>query len=457
LRVSVVVPTRNRKEKLLRSLDALTRQSILPQEFEVIVVDDGSTDGTGDAVAAVDFPFALSYYRQDAAGPGAARNLAIAKAAGEFVLFIGDDILADTRLLEEHLLAHAAKPAPGVAVLGHIDWPDTMPRNAVMEYVCGDAALQFGYSLIPTMSWLDHPFFYTSNISVKRQFLLDAADAGIRFDSDFRRAAFEDSEFAARLMPRGLEIRYAERARAFHDHPMDLDSFAARELAVGEMAVVFYRKHPANRALQVRWLAGLNRPVDELRAEPDFLRRLEAFDAQSDTLLRALAGSLEELLAIAPRLGGEARSTMAADQLRPALANVLRVIFDVQRTRGKVREWFSTVDDPAKIRAAETLSSVRRKIELLDRDAHQAGLLAPLDAQASWLRDRIDALDGGAFTREHARSRRLLSAMLRRFGTNPAVLPRLRAADRFLHERLQDHPGSLGLYRRARRRLRALF
>ena len=57
------------------------------------------------------FRFALRYVRQEAGGPGAARNLGIEHAAGELVLFIGDDIFADERLLEEHLLAHAADPS----------------------------------------------------------------------------------------------------------------------------------------------------------------------------------------------------------------------------------------------------------------------------------------------------------------------------------------------------------
>jgi len=462
LRVSVVVPTHNRKQKLLSCLEALAGQSILPQEFEVIVVDDGSTDGTGEAVAALGAPFALSYHRQEGAGPGAARNLGIEKAAGELILFIGDDVLCDERLLEEHLLAHAGSPEPGVAILGHIDWPEAMPRNAVMEYVCGDAALQFAYGLIPTLPVLDHRFFYTSNISLKRRFLVDAAEAGIRFDPDFRHAAFEDSELAFRLIPRGLDIRYAKGARALHDHPMDLDGFTARERRAGEMAVVFYRKHPGqDEQLLVRWMAGLNRPVEAMLAQPDLLRHLDEFDAQTDALLRALAGSLEQLTAISPPPGGNAPSELAADRLRAALSRVLRVIFDVERTRGKVREWFSTVDDAAKIRAAQTLATVRRKIEFLSLDAGQIGLLAPLDVQAAaGLRGRIDGLDGKMPGQAGERSgRRRVAAALRGVVTAPGLLPRILRADRFIQARLQasGRPHWSDYYRRLRGRIRLLL
>ncbi len=294
------MPTHNRKEKLLACLEALARQSILPQEFEVVVVDDGSTDGTREALETRRFPFALRYFRQDGAGPGAARNLGIEQAAGELVLFIGDDIVADERLLEEHLLAHAATPEPGVAILGHIDWPrDDAARTRSWSTSAATRRCSSRTRSFRRLPSLDHRFFYTSNISLKRQFLVDAAGAGVRFDPCFRHAAFEDSEFAFRLMPRGLQIRYAESARATHDHWMDLDSFARREFGAGEMAVVFYRKHPGqDDQLQVRWIADLVEPATALLAQPDLLRHLEAFDVQTDALLRALAGSLEELLAI---------------------------------------------------------------------------------------------------------------------------------------------------------------
>jgi GT2 family glycosyltransferase/glycosyltransferase involved in cell wall biosynthesis len=463
LRVSVVVPTHNRKQKLQACLAALARQSILPQEFEVIVVDDGSTDGTGEAVAAGNTPFALSYYRQDGAGPGAARNLGIEKAAGELILFVGDDVVADERLLEEHLLAHAGSSGPGVAILGHIDWPGAMPRNAVMEYVCGDAALQFAYSLIPALPALDHRFFYTSNISLKRRFLVDAADAGIRFDPDFRHAAFEDSEFAFRLIPRGLEIRYAERARALHDHPMDLESFAARELRAGQMAVVFYRKHPGQDGqLQVGWLARLNGPVETLLKQPDFLQHMHVFDDQTNTLLRALASSLEELLAMGPLPGGHGPAALPADRVRPALHNVLRVIFDVERTRGKVQEWFSNVDDPAKIRAAQSLAGVLRKIEFLNLNCDRLGLpqtIAPLDRRfVDALRERIGDVEGpvSAGRTWQPSSPGFVSRVLRRVAANRTLFAWLLTADRLVQARLQasGRQDWWDAYRRVRARIR---
>jgi GT2 family glycosyltransferase/glycosyltransferase involved in cell wall biosynthesis len=464
LRVSVVIPTRNRKEKLLSCLEALSRQSVLYVEFEAIVVDDGSTDGTREALEERSFPFALRYFRQDSAGPAAARNMGVDEAAGELVLFIGDDIIADERLLEAHLLAHAVHPDRESAVLGHIDWPASTTPNAVMECVAGDAKLQFVYGDIPKLPALDHRFFYTSNISLKRQFLVDAANAGIRFDPSFRRAAFEDSEFAFRLMPRGLRIHYAADARAVHDHWMNLDTFSSREFGAGEMAVVFYRKHPGlDDHLQVQWIADLVGPAAALLERPDLLQHLEAFDMQTDTLLRALAGSLEELIALERAPGRPATVDLSADRLRQASSNVLRVIFDVERTRGKVQEWYSGAAYTRKVSAAKTLATVLRKIAFLEGEHPMSvhGVGASIDRRVvAGLAGRLAEIPGLPESPRGQRSvPRRMRQNVRRLIAKPAVMSRLVSADRYIEATLQSasRPSWVATYRRVRSRIRRTF
>jgi GT2 family glycosyltransferase len=460
LRVSVIVPTRNRRDKLAACLDALARQSILPQEFEVVVVDDGSTDGTAEWLEQRTSPFRLRCVRQQGQGPAAARNLGVERAEGELVLFIGDDIYAGDRLLEEHLLAHASNPSPGTAVLGHIDWPDGMTPNAVMDYACGDAMRQFAYSYIPTAPALDHRFFYTSNISLKRQFLADAAAAGIRFDSAFYHAAFEDSELAYRLIPRGLHIQYGPAARVSHDHWMDLDSFMERERRAGAMAVVFYRKHPGfDEHLQVRWIADLVEPAAALTTQPELLSRLEAFDRETDTLLRSLATSLEGLMAIGRPRDAAPASSVPIDKVRAALHQVFTVIFDVQRTRGKLTEWFSNVDDPDAARPARILGSVLIKVEFLTNSPESLPLASPLDVQAvADLRSRLAQIPGMLPPAEAAPAS-AIRAGARRLLANPALLTRLVRVDRFLESRVAAAMGAdwADRYRAVRRRLRALL
>ncbi len=464
LRVSVVIPTHNRKDKLLACLDGLAHQSVLAKEFEVIVVDDGSTDGTANALDPARYPYALTCLRQENAGPGTARNAGLRKALGELVLYLGDDIYADQHLLEAHLLAHAVHAAPGDAVLGYLDWPATFTPNAVMQYVCGESMRQFAYARIPYMAELDHRFFYTSNVSLKRQFLVDAADDGIEFDPAFRRAAFEDSELAYRLRPRGLRIHYAVNAVAVHDHWMDLESFAQREFGAGEMAVVFYRKHPGEDVhLQVRQVTELVAPAAVLCDQPDLLRRLEAFDAQTDVLLRSLAGSLEALsdLGAPPALG--TTDAVSADRLRVTLHTVLGVIFDVERIRGKLQEWYRGVNDPSALKAAQTLGAVVRKMEFLNSDAGRTGpvqsAVGPLGGSVvTDLGGRLATIPG-LHVPPTASTKRRWKARVRRFVVRPGIITRLLAADRYVETRLQASGQATLLigYRRLKGRARRLL
>jgi GT2 family glycosyltransferase/glycosyltransferase involved in cell wall biosynthesis len=468
VRVSVVIPTFNRREKLLRCLSALERQSVLPQEFEVIVIDDGSTEGTAEAVRARAFPFSLKLIRQVNQGPAAARNAGVAMAEGEIVLFMGDDIVADEHLLEAHLLAHAARPDPADAVLGHVEWPRETPPNAVMEYVSGVGSRQFAYEYIPHLPALDFRFFYTSNVSVKRQFLLDAAEVGVRFDPSFRYAAYEDSEFAYRLARLGLRIAYAKEARAYHDHWMDLEGFGAREFTVGRMAVVLYRKHPMLDALVgVRWIEDHTDLVHRFIAHPDLLEKLRNLDGRTDACLLSLARELEGRLAVDPT-GGPGDS-LTHQQLRALLHRVLDTVFDVQRTRGKVEEWYVGVADRQITDAARTVVGVMRKLERLHANGRELGRATPtveaMPAELAMnLREHVQVLEAEIgrplFRRPSMTTRALarIAAIVRLALLQRTVFTQLRAVDAYLVEWLPRHSGDgLAHYLRARNRLRRLL
>jgi GT2 family glycosyltransferase/glycosyltransferase involved in cell wall biosynthesis len=472
-RISVIVPTHNRRELLLECLDALARQSVLPSEFEVIVIDDGSTDGTEAAVRGRRFSYPLEYHRQTNQGPAAARNLGITKARGEIVLLIGDDIIPDERLLEHHLLAHVEHPDRGAAVLGHIAWAPWLAVTPVMDYVGGEGALQFSYRYIPNLSALDYRFFYTSNVSLKRRFLLDAFEAGLRFDSCFRYAALEDSEFAYRLEGRGLTLHYCKDALAFHDHWMDLETFARREYNVGRMAVVYHRKHPRlDDLLHVRWIGDWVESVETLLAQPALLERVKAVDAQTDQFLVALERSLEELSALETSLGAAGGGQSPSQQkLRTALHTVLAVIFDAQRTRGKVEEWYAGVDDRAKVEAAKSLLGCLRKLDFLSanrRDLRRMGTsIAWLDPQAgvlrAYARELTRQVGGPASTRRlgggaSTRGSRLTSAE-RMAGFRGRAWRAMRAADLRLQRALREQarPGWFRAYLRVRSKLKELL
>ncbi|HET9905373.1 MAG TPA: glycosyltransferase family 2 protein [Anaerolineales bacterium] len=97
--VSVIIPTYNRKDSLLRTLDSLKRQSFPAERMEVIVVDDGSSDDT-PTISSQKFPFTFRYLRQKNQGATAARNYGAQTSQSEILIFIDDDVIPSAQTLE---------------------------------------------------------------------------------------------------------------------------------------------------------------------------------------------------------------------------------------------------------------------------------------------------------------------------------------------------------------------
>jgi GT2 family glycosyltransferase len=232
---SIVIPTYNRLDMLLRVLDALQSQQDAP-EFETVVINDGSKDDTERVVSQ---RTGITFRTQANGGPGRARNHGVTLARGRFVIFIGDDTVPEPRFLAEHARVHReSNDDPLVACLGYTGWPHGERVTAFMDYI-NDYGLQFGYKLIEDGKVVPYNFFYTSNISIDRQLLVDHP-----FDTTFPSAAWEDIELAYRLDHLGLRIHYNARAVTRHHHPMTIDSFARRQYTVGKSGAIFYQKHP---------------------------------------------------------------------------------------------------------------------------------------------------------------------------------------------------------------------
>ncbi|HSJ74689.1 MAG TPA: glycosyltransferase, partial [Gemmatimonadales bacterium] len=236
--VSVVIPTYNRLEVLAEVLQGLEFQHEAPP-FEVIVVDDGSTDGTSQWLRNRSFRLQLRVLSQENRGPAAARNTGVIVAQGKWVAFLGDDTVPGSGWLAAHREAHRRHgDSPQVAVIGYTGWHRRMRLNPFLRYI-NEHGLQFGYALIRDPEDVPFNFFYTSNLSLHRDLLLAEP-----FDLRFPYPAWEDIEVSYRLKKRGLRLCYEKAATVAHDHPTDLARFASRQEKAGYCAVVFYRLHP---------------------------------------------------------------------------------------------------------------------------------------------------------------------------------------------------------------------
>jgi glycosyltransferase involved in cell wall biosynthesis len=236
---SVIIPTYNRKGVLTQCLEALARQSVAPETFEVIVVDDGSTDGTEQLCRNFRAAFPFQYLRQLNAGAGAARRRGVRHARGEYLVLINDDTISAPDLLAEHRKAHQGCANDRQAVLGDFRLPPAAQDRALTRFLIASPFFFPQATLRPGTYW-EYTYVVTCNLSVKREAVLAVGS----FDPHFRVA--EDSDLGLRLSRRGFCVRYVPEAQAIHQHlPFTVHDLIRRAGIYGETQLSFLRKHPA--------------------------------------------------------------------------------------------------------------------------------------------------------------------------------------------------------------------
>jgi GT2 family glycosyltransferase len=238
--VSVIIPTFNRWTILEETLKALTRQTW--QDIEVIVVDDGSNDGTWERLKqwqkAHQEKLDLKVFHQQNLKPGQARNHGLRYATGDIVIFIGDDTIPDADFIESHIAKHN-EIGMVCAVLGFTDWHrERMLVTPFLEFVNTDGA-QFGYGHFQNGGDVPFTCFYTSNISIPREVLREEP-----FHPAFNFVNWEDVELGYRLSLQGLRIIYNREAKSRHLHPMNMANFVRRQKQIGEKMRVILDLHP---------------------------------------------------------------------------------------------------------------------------------------------------------------------------------------------------------------------
>jgi glycosyltransferase involved in cell wall biosynthesis len=244
--ISVVLSTYRRADTLRRTLQHLIEQDLPPAQFEVLVVDDGSPDHTGQVVADVQgqAPFTLRYLRHDNQGPGYTQNRGIEQARAPVVLLMADDIFLTPAALRAHLEQHQARPELPVAVLGKVVQSPELTQTVFLNKWD-----PFRFNELEDLTELPPYRFFAMNISAKRAFLLQH---GLYLEHRGRGgpSCMEDLELGIRLHQHGLRLFYAKAALASHYHVVTLDQaitrWHERGLNYGE-----FRKHAPMPALTV--------------------------------------------------------------------------------------------------------------------------------------------------------------------------------------------------------------
>jgi GT2 family glycosyltransferase len=283
--LSLVIATYNRAELLPRTLPALAAQRVPAGiAYEVLFVDDGSTDATRQSIEeAARGSSVFRYLRLDHTGsPARPRNVGVREAAGDVVVLLDDDVVPDADLVAAHAAFHRAHPAECAAALGELYLSDDVHADAMSLFHA------FPYHEAARAHLLSYLYFWTCNVSVKTPFLRRHG----AFDEDAALHPLEDMECGYRLARAGLELRFLPGARGCHLHKLTPDGVARKGRRTGQAQSALITRVP-DLALKRRF--GILTPDQPLHVRAVRRLRRLAFSLVdtrvTDATLRALGAT----------------------------------------------------------------------------------------------------------------------------------------------------------------------
>jgi len=286
VRATIQLCTYNRATLLERVLDACFEQTIDPREYEVVLVNDGSSDATPEVIARARTRAACRFEVINQANSGLAkgRNAGIARATGERIIFIDDDVLPLPNFVEEHLRSHETSPT-AIVRGGAIDvenFDDLPPPVWSVRHYSGN-------------------FFWTTNVSVP----LATIRAIGGFNESFSEYGWEDIDVGLRLRFGGVRAVFNSRALVYHYKPRprsgNVEKMIAQARAQARTAVQLAALHP-------HWRTSLATGINPVQRTWHLLRGGETAELKQ----RARVGDLSTDRALSNRELRAARALAAA-------------------------------------------------------------------------------------------------------------------------------------------------
>ena len=232
--VSVIIPTYNRKDLLREVLNSLAQQTYPKDHFEVIIVDDGSTDGTA-AISTEYFPFVLRYFWQSNQGDAIARNLGVGQSQADILVFLDDDMFVEPDYLAYLIREHAEYQNRITVGVVNIRPEETTPLTLAIDT-----------SLTPNFNSAEVAFtdVFSNNMSIWREAYLKI---GMMKGLDFPGSSMWcDLDFNYRAYQQGFQFCRSTKAICWHrDYTIsNLNNYKKRVRTAAYRAVVLFQKYP---------------------------------------------------------------------------------------------------------------------------------------------------------------------------------------------------------------------
>lgn len=234
---SIIIPTRNRIDKLSHLLIDINEQNYPKNLIEVIIADDFSDEDPLEAIKNLNLDYQYKLLRLEKSGPAIARNKAFELSKGDYLLFLNDDIQINSDLLISHIATHNNIKKTS-AVLGTFQF---LPE--IKKSIFARTLENYGFTHTPKLkseSYHDYQAFWTCNISIHRKYFIEAGG----FDEEFKEPACEDLELGYRLQQKcGISVYHTIGPKSLHNHIHDPEMWQKRNILVGKNGYKLYKKH----------------------------------------------------------------------------------------------------------------------------------------------------------------------------------------------------------------------
>ncbi len=228
MNVSVIVPVYNAHESINRCIEALLDQTYQREKYEVIVVDDGSTDGTADIIK--DYP--VKYIYQKNQGPAAARNKGAKQARGDIILFTDSDCVAANNWIEEMVRPFQSTEVVAVKGVYRTNQKSLTARFAQIEF-------EERFEMLKKVKSIDMVDTYSA--AFRREIFLKEGG----FDESFPVANNEDTELSYKISKAGYKMVFNPNALVYHlNHPDSIKKYFRLKFWRGYWRMVVYKMYP---------------------------------------------------------------------------------------------------------------------------------------------------------------------------------------------------------------------